>query len=136
MSRFRRLAIAATAVALAGIPATAPAAQSGSLRGLVLDGKCGDTSELKNVRVAPRTPYLFAPVRLHDANFTPMRTWLFPYSVTVVGGNEEGLKSRHLTPGETYTRPGKPPRHQVTCVFDGRTKEEGDFTVTIKGALR
>jgi hypothetical protein len=112
------------------------------LQGLVLDnGKCGDSSELKNVVVAPRTPYLFAPVRLFDANFTPMRTWLFPYSVkvVVVGENDDvndELKSRHLTPGETYTRPGRPPRDQVTCVFMGRTKEEGDFTVTIQGVLR
>lgn len=133
MSRSRRLAVAVTTLALAGIPVSAPAAQSGSLRGLVLTGQCGQSSELKNVAVVPRTPYLFAPLRLLDADLRPMRTWLFPYTVNVAG---EGLKSRHLIPGETYTRPGKPPAGQVTCVFDGATKEEGAFTVTIQGRLR
>lgn len=125
------LALAVTAVAVMP-PATA--AQDGSLQGLVLTGDCPDQfGERTKVLVAPRTPFLFAPMRLLDTGFQPMRKWLFPYSVQVTG---EGLKSRHMTPGVTYTRPGRPPKDQVTCTFVGAIKPDGEFQVTITGPIR
>lgn len=126
-------AVAMTSLAFAVMPPVA-AAQDGTLQGLVLTGGCpGQGSELKNVVLTPRTPNMFAPVRLLDAQFQPMHEWLFPYTIEVTG---EGLKSRHLTAGDTYTRPGRPPTNQVTCVFEGATKPDGPFQVTITGPIR
>lgn len=136
MSHPRRLAAgAAVAVAvLALMPTTAHAAPDGSMRGLVLSGGCPDQgSELKNLIVTPQTPFLFAPLRLIDGNFQPTGKWLFPYTVLITG---QGLKTRHLAPGVLYTRPGWTPANQVTCVFDGATKEDGSFTVQITGPIR
>lgn len=133
MGSFRRRTVI-SAVTLAAMSTVAPATAAppdGSLRGLVLSGGCPPV--MKSAMIAPRTPYLFAPVRLIGPDFAPTHTWLFPYSVTVTG---EGLKARHLTPGVTYTRPGKAPREMVTCVFDGATKEDGPFTVEITGPVR
>lgn len=136
MSHTRRLvAGAATAIAtLALVPATSAAAPDGSLKGLVLTGGCpGQSSELKNLIVTPQTRFLFAPLRLYDANYQPTGKWLFPYTVLVTG---EGLKTRHLTPDVPYIRPGRTPANQVTCIFDGATKEDGPFTVQITGPIR
>jgi hypothetical protein len=132
MSRSRRLAVGAAAavVVTALVPTGVSAAPDQSLRGLVLTGECPG---LKTVIVTPRTPFLFAPVRLIDGNFQDTGKWLFPYTVSVYG---EGLKTRHMIPGETYTRPGRPPRNQVTCWFEGATKEDGPFSVEITGPIR
>jgi len=132
MFRSRRLAVGAAAVvaATALIPTTATAAPDQSLRGLVLTGKCPG---LKTVIVSPNTPNLFAPLRLIGGDFKPTGKWLFPYEVSVYG---EGLKTRHMKPGETYTRPGRPPKNQVTCSFEGATKEDGAFQVEITGPIR
>ena len=135
MSRSRRLAVGAVAVALAAAiqPSAATAATpDGSLRGLVLSGE--DTCGFKTVYVVPQSPYLFAPVRLLAEDFTPTRERLFPYEVEVISG--DGLKARHLIPGETYLRPGQPPEDLVTCDFSGATKEEGSFEVQITGVVR
>lgn len=134
MSRSRRLAVGAVAVVLAAAiqPSVATAAApDGSLRGLVLWGE--DTCGFKTVYVAPQSPNLFAPVRLLAEDFTPSREWLFPYEVVISG---EGLKARHLFPGEIYIRPGQPPENLVTCDFSGATKEEGSFEVQITGVVR
>lgn len=104
-----------------------------SLRGLVVTGGCpGQASDLKNLVVAPKTPFLFAPLRLLDPDSRPTGKWLVPYTIQVTG---LGLKSRHWTPGEIYTRPGRAPRHQVTCVFEGETHEDGAFTLHISGPI-
>ncbi|MGA8047726.1 MAG: hypothetical protein WCA30_15815 [Dermatophilaceae bacterium] len=134
MSRSRRLTAGAVAALVAAVllPAAATGAPDGSLRGLVLTGE--DTCGLKTVYVAPHAPYLFAPVRLLGEDFAPTRSWLHPYEVTVISG--EGLKARHLVPGDTYTRPGAPPADTVTCDFFGATKEEGDFEIRITGSIR
>ena len=71
-------------------------------------------------------------MQLIGEDLTPTGTWLFPYEVTVVSG--DGLKARHLVPGETYTRPGLQPTNLVTCDFTGATKEVGSFEVQITGA--
>ena len=134
MSRSRRLTVGAVALVLAaGIqPATAAAAPDGSLKGLLLSGE--DTCGFKTVYVAPQAPYLFAPMRLLGEDFTPTRERLFPYEVEVISG--EGLKARHLFPGEVYTRPGPLPEGLVTCDFTGATKDEGSFSVQITGLIR
>lgn len=141
MSAIRRLTVAAAAAvtAMAVVPQTAVAAPDQSLQGLVLSGGCpGQSSELKNLIVAPRTPFLFAPLRLLDQDFARTGKWLFPYTILITG---EGLKTRHLTPGVLYTRPGWAPRTMVTCVFAGDTKDEDtgentSFQVTITGPVR
>ncbi|MCO5299115.1 MAG: hypothetical protein M9886_04100 [Candidatus Nanopelagicales bacterium] len=104
-----------------------------SLQGLVLVGGCPEQgSDLKNLAVAPKTPFLFAPLRLLDPDATPTGKWLMPYTIQVTG---PGLKSRHWTPDEVYTRPGWAPRNQVICVFEGKT-EDGPFTLQISGPIR
>jgi hypothetical protein len=139
MSERRRLTVAAAAAAAAAtavalVPAVAAATPDQSLQGLVLSGGCpGQAGDLKNLVVAPRTPFLFAPLRLMDQDFGRTGKWLFPYTILITG---EGLKTRHLTPGVLYTRPGWAPRAMVTCVFDGATKEDGPFQVTITGPVR
>ena len=48
----------------------------------------------------------------------------------------EGLKARHLTPGVTYTRPGRvPDKPLATCEFHGKT-EDGDIHLMITGIIR
>jgi hypothetical protein len=131
----RRLVVAAAAAVVAAamlLPSAATAAADGALRGLVLTGE--DTCGFKTVHVAPQTPYLFAPVQLLGGDFAPTRQRLFPYQVTILSG--EGLKARHLLPGEVYTRPGQRPQDEVTCVFTGATKEDGSFEVQITGTIR
>ena len=132
MSRSRRLAIGAAAVAaVALIPTTATAAPDQNMRGLRLSGE--NCAGVKTVVVTPRTPFLFAPLQLVNAeNAKPTGKWLFPYGIAVSG---EGLKTRHLLPTETYTRPGRPPKNMTTCSFTGET-EDGPFTVDITGPIR
>lgn len=133
MSRSRRRTVGAAAavVAAALLPSTAAAAPDGSLYGLRLasDGDCGT---VKTASGEPRTPYLFGPVRLLDGAGTPTG-WLHPYSVTVVTG--EGLKARHMAPGDTFTRPGVRPTNVVTCGFSGETHEDGPFVIVITGTV-
>ncbi|MBK6762824.1 MAG: hypothetical protein IPG68_05895 [Micrococcales bacterium] len=133
MSRSRRLAVGAAAVVATTvlIPTTATAAPDQNLRGLRLSGE--GCAGLKTVVVTPRTPFLFAPLQLINAeDAKPSGKWLFPYEIAVFG---EGLKTRHMIPGETYTRPGRPPKNQVTCSFTGETKE-GPFSVDVTGPIR
>jgi len=134
MSRSRRFAIGAataTVVATALVPTTATAAPDQNLRGLKLRGE--GCFGMKTVIVTPNTPFLFAPLRLINAEDPkPTGKWLFPYTVSVSG---EGLKTRHMFPEDTFTRPGKPPKNQVTCTFDGETGD-GEFQVEITGPIR
>lgn len=137
MTRSRRALIGMVAVLAAwlGLAPPAQAAPDQTLKGLVLSGSCPDQgSLLKNIVATPRTHHLWAPLRLWDSTFTPTGKWLFPSEITVTG---EGLKTRHLTPGVTYVRPGPAPRRAVaTCVFDGATKEDGPFQVAVTGVIR
>jgi hypothetical protein len=93
-----------------------------------------DTCGFKNVHVAPHAPYLFAPMRLLGEDFSPTGQWLHPYQISIVSG--EGLKARHLLPGDTFTRPGAAPSDYVTCDLKGATKEEGEFEIRITGPTR
>ena len=135
MSRSRRRTLGALAVVMAAalVPSTATAAPDGSLSGLRLHGE--ETCGFKTVYATPHTPYLFGPVRLLGEDFTPTGQVLFPYEVTVISG--DGLKARHLVPGDTYVRPGQEPTNVVTCYFTGSTGEEdGSFEVQITGTIR
>lgn len=131
MSIRRLLASAAAAATLVTPAAAFAATPHANLQDLVLTGTC-DRPDLKNVILSPTGPTLFVPTRIMDADFVTTRGLLHPYSVTVVG---EGLKSRHLGPGEVFTKPGKAPRSLVNCTFEGATKEEGPFTVIIAGSV-
>lgn len=133
MSRSRRLTAGAVAALMAAVllPSAASASPDGSLRGLMLTGEA--TCGFKTVHVTPQAPNLFAPVRLLGEDFAPTGQLLHPYEVTVYG---EGLKARHLAPGDVYTRPGAPPADMVTCEFRGATKEDGAFEIWITGAIR
>ena len=135
MSRSRRRTLGALAVVVGAalVPSMATAAPDGSLSGLRLHGEdtCGG---IKNVYATPHTPYLFGPVRLLGEDFTPTGQVLLPYEVMVVSG--DGLKARHLLPGDPYTRPGQEPTNLVTCLFTWATEEDGSFEVEISGTLR
>ena len=125
------MGLGAAAVALALVPGPATAAPTdGSLQGLVLSGTCGG-GDLKKIILAPRSPNLFAPIRIIGPDFEQTRMVLAPYTVQL---SDEGLKSRHLGP-EVYMRPGKAPKNPVTCELDGATKEDGPFQVTITGRV-
>lgn len=126
-------AAASTGGSVAAAP-VASASSDATLKGLVLSGGCPGVSALKNVTVAPTTNNLWLPLRFSDgATFKPLNRWIFPAQITVIG---EGLKSRHLQPGESYTRPWPiPSLRPVTCEFDGATKEDGPFHVVITGTV-
>ena len=141
--------VAGMAVAPAGAApvgaakAGAPSAPAPTLKGLVLTGTCpGAASDLKNVTVSPKVDYLWAPLRftsVAESTFKPLNKWILPARLTVTG-NEEGLKSRHMTPGDTYNRPWPiPSLRPVTCEFDGAVKttdgSDGSFHVTITGTI-
>ncbi len=134
MSRFRRRTVGAAAVVMAAalLPSTATAAPDGSLQGLRLYGE--ETCGFKTVHANAWTPYRFGPVQLLDENLEPTGTWLLPYEITVVSG--EGLKARHMLPGETFTRSGPEPANSVTCDFIGETREDGPFEIQITGTFR
>jgi len=61
---------------------------------------------------------LLTPYLLFDAGGA-LRAVLIPKKVVASG---EGLKARHLLPGE-YTRGGPAPRTPVTCDFVGTTPD-------------
>lgn len=122
------LVTAVTAASAMGVAAAPPGP---SLKGLELYGECN--GEVKAAWVKPRTPFLFAPLRLLDDSNRPTGKWLFPVTIYAEG---EGLKARHMTPGETYTRPGKAPKkEQVTCTFYGKSPD-GDVRLEITGPIR
>lgn len=121
--------VAASVVGVA-VPGAA-AEPNPSLKGLELYGECDGV--VKSAWVKPRTPFLFAPLRLLDDQYRPTGKWLFPVTIYAEG---EGLKARHMVPGATYTRPGKPPKKaQVTCSFYGKSPD-GDVRLEITGPVR
>lgn len=136
MSSSRRYSFGVVAAVLAAVilpsTATATATSRGSLSGLRLVGEV--TCGFKTVYGDAVAPYMFAPVRLIGEDFAPTGQQLFPYEVTIISG--DGLKARHLTPGETYTRPGPEPSDLVTCDFTGEDRELGPYQVQISGYIR
>ncbi len=136
MSSSRRYSFGVVAAVLAAVvlpsTATATATPRESLLGLRLLGY--ETCDgFKTVYGEALAPYMFAPVRLIGEDFEPTGQLLFPYKVIVSG---EGLKARHLSPGETYIAPGPEPTDPVTCSFSGETKELGSYSVDITGSIR
>lgn len=128
-------ALVAAGASLAPAPAVAAASDTPSLQGLVLTGTCPKApSDLKNVIVSPQARSLWVPLRFTSGEtLKPLNRWILPYEVGVAG---EGLKTRHLLPGESYVRPLPiKPLKPATCVFEGRTKEDGPFTVEITGTI-
>lgn len=73
---------------------------------------------------------LLAPYFLFDPKGAWTGAVLMPYEVLASG---EGLKSRHLLPGE-YTRPGPAPGQPVTCEFAG-TAPVGDVNLQVVGTV-
>ena len=151
LSRRSKLALAAAGAALAAASA-APAAGAATvtaadldptLKGLVLTGTCpGQSPDLKHVLVSPKVDYLWVPLQftqvVDSSTFKPLKKWIFPATISVTG-DEDGLKSRHMKSGDTYTRPWPiPSLRPVTCEFDGASKEgelRGEFHVTITGTI-
>ena len=137
MSSSRRSAFGVVAAVLAAVAlpsaATATATPRGSLIGLRLYGE-QTCDGFKTVYGEAQAPYMFAPVRLIGEGYEPTGLRLLPYEVMIISG--DGLKARHLTPGDTYTRPGAEPDDLVTCSFIGEDRELGSYAVEITGTIR
>ena len=133
MSNSHRRTVGTLAVVLAAalLPATAAATPEGSLTGVRLKGE--ETCGFKTVYTLIQTPYLKGPVQLYDEGFTPTGQRLVPYEVTILSG--EGLKARHLVPGETYGRPGLEPANLTTCLLAGELNGE-PLEVEVTGVIR
>ncbi|MEZ5184259.1 MAG: hypothetical protein R2720_00800 [Candidatus Nanopelagicales bacterium] len=154
MTRPRRLTRVAAAAAVVSSMALVPSAavspagaigrDSPSLKGLELKGGCEDETgqglpDLKVIHVTPQTRFWFAPMRILGRDFEKTHKWLFPYTLTVVDGPSEGLKTRHMTPGMPYFRPGKAPSHPIMCSFTGTSvlagNQKSDFELLITGSV-
>jgi hypothetical protein len=139
MSSSRRYSFTVVAGVVAAVvlpsTATATAEPGGSLLDLPLVGE-QTCDGYKTIYGEALAPYMFAPLRLIGEDLEPTGQLLFPYKVTIIGEDDDALKARHLTPGETYTRPGPQPTDLVTCTFTGVTRELGPYEVDISGYIR
>lgn len=136
MSIYRRLMVGAcVAVAVTASPISgAGAAPDDTLKGLVLSGICpGQTGDLKSVIAIQNGSGLWSPFSLMTSDFRELKQKFHPYQILATG---EGLKTRHLTPGVMYTKPGPAPENPVACVLAGATKESGAFEVQMSGVVR
>jgi len=124
MTRHRALAALVLALMLAFLqPTSAVAApRPERIQTVDLTGVCpfaeGESKDVSTVLLGSR---LMTPYFLFDARGRWTRAVLLPYKVIASG---EGLKARHLLPGE-YTRPGRAPAKPVTCDFAGSTADGG-----------
>ena len=132
MTRHRALAALLLALILAFLqPTSAAAAPSPDrIRAVHLTGVCpyaeGESKDVSSLLLGSR---LLTPYFLFDASGVP-RAVLIPKKVVASG---EGLKARHLLPGE-YTRGGPAPRMPVTCDFVGTTSD-GDINLQVVGTV-
>ena len=130
MTRHRALAAIALGLMLALLQPTSAGAASPPKRiqAVHLTGVCpyaeGESKEVSSLLLGDR---LLTPYFLFDARGVA-RAVLIPQKVVASG---EGLKARHLLPGE-YTRGGPAPRTPVTCDFVGTTSD-GDFNLQVVG---
>jgi hypothetical protein len=133
MTRRRALAALVLALMLALLqPTSAAAAPTRErIQAVHLTGVCpwaeGQSKDVSTVLLGSR---LMTPYFLFDASGAWTRAVLMPYKVFASG---EGLKARHLLPGE-YTRPGRAPNRPVTCDFAGRTPD-GDVNLQVVGTM-
>ena len=131
MTRHRALAALVLTLMLAVLqPTSAAAAPSPDrIQAVHLTGVCpwaeGESKDVSTVLLGNR---LTTPYFLFDASGTWTRAVLMPHKVIASG---EGLKSRHLLPGE-YTRPDRAPTQPVTCDFAGSTPD-GDVNLQVVG---
>ena len=132
MTRHRALAALALALMLALLLPTSVAAapQPARIQTVHLTGVCpyaeGETKDVSTFLLGSR---LLTPYFLFDVRGVP-RAVLIPKKVLASG---EGLKARHLLPGE-YTRGGPAPRKPVTCDFVGTTSD-GDINLQVVGTV-
>ena len=134
MTRHRALAALVLALMLAFLqPTTASAApQPDRIQVVHLTGVCpfaeGESKDVSTVLLGSQ---VLAPYFLFDARGG---TWtgaiLMPYKVFASG---EGLKARHLLPGE-YTRRGPAPAQPLTCNFAGTTPD-GAVNLEVVGTV-
>lgn len=133
MTRHRALAALLLACVLALFPATRAAAtpSPGPIQTVQLSGICpfseGQSKEVSTVLIGK---HLLAPYFLFDAKGAWTGAILMPYDVLASG---EGLKSRHLLPGE-YLRPGPAPKQPITCDFAGTTPD-GNVSLHVVGGV-
>ena len=133
MTRHRALAALVVAVMIAlAQPTSAAAAPSATrVQTTQLTGVCpfaeGESKDVKTVLLADK---VLLPYFLFDLKDTWTGAVLMPYKVVASG---EGLKSRHLLPGE-YTRRGPAPKNKVTCDFVGTTPD-GDINLEVEGTV-
>jgi hypothetical protein len=132
MTRHRALAALVLTLMLALLqPASAVAAPSPDrIQAVRLTGVCpyaeGESKDVTTFLLGDR---LLSPYFLLDARGV-LRAVLIPRKVVASG---EGLKARHLLPGE-YTRGGASPRKPVTCDFAGATSD-GDVNLQVAGTV-
>ena len=132
MTRYRALAALVVALMLALLQPTSAVATPlpGQIQAVHLTGVCpfaeGEGKDVSTVLLGNQltTPYILI------ARGTGARAILMPYRVTASG---EGLKARHLLPGE-YTRPGLAPDQPLTCDFTGSTSD-GAVNLRVAGTL-
>ena len=133
MTRHRALAALVLALMLALLQPTSVAAAPSPerIQAVHLTGVCpyaeGESKDVSTVLLGSR---LLTPYFLFDARGTWPRAVLMPKKVVASG---EGLKARHLLPGE-YTRPGPAPKQPVTCDFVGTTSD-GDVNLQVVGTV-
>ena len=133
MTRHRALAALVMALMLALLLPTSAAAapRPARIQTVHLTGVCpwaeGESKDVSTVLLGSR---LLTPYFLFDASGTWTRAVLMPYKVVASG---EGLKARHLLPGE-YTRPGRAPKQPVTCDFAGSTPD-GAVNLQVVGTV-
>ena len=133
MTRHRALAALVLALMLAFLqPTSAAAAPSPKrIQAMHLTGVCPwAENQSKDVSTVLLGSRLMLPYFLFDTRGTWTRAVLMPYKVIASG---EGLKARHLLPGE-YTRPGRAPKQPVTCDFAGITPD-GDVNLQVVGTV-
>ena len=132
MTRHRALAALALALMIALLqPTSVSAAPSpGRIQAVQLTGICpyaeGESKEVSTFLLGSR---LLTPYFLFDARGVA-RAVLIPKKVLASG---EGLKARHLLPGE-YTQGGPAPKQPVTCDFVGTTSD-GDINLQVVGTV-
>ena len=133
MTRHRALAALVLALMLALLQPTSVAAapRPDRIQAVHLTGVCpwaeGESKDVRSVLLGSR---LMTPYFLFDVRGTWTRAVLKPHTVLASG---EGLKTRHLLPGE-YIRPGPAPIQPVTCEFAGSTPD-GDVDLQVTGTL-
>jgi len=145
--RYVAVAFALLAAAILVVPARADVVQpapptpadlstllyEGDFDGILLQGGCPSpaSGDLRDITAVQTVDWMWAPLRLAAPDLVSLNKVLVPYQVTFPSN---GLKTRHILPGETLTRPGPTPKNLIACSFTGKTSE-GDLKFTITGTI-